>query len=58
MSTVKVKMLRNAVISAKVNGLAGDVLEVGADEARNLFHAGAARPATEEAKPKTTKKAK
>lgn len=58
MSKVKVEILRDVVISAKVSAKAGNIVEVGEDEARNLFIACAAKPAAEEATKKTAKKAK
>lgn len=56
MSKVKVEILRDVVISATQSAKAGDVVEVGADEARDLFIACGAKPATAKAeKPKKGK---
>lgn len=58
MSKVKVEILRDVVVSAKESAKAGQIIEVGEDEARNLYIACAAKPAKEEVKPKPSKKAK
>jgi len=58
MSKVKIEILRGTVISAKVSGVEGEIAEVGEDEARNLYQAGAAKPAEEGAKVGKPKKAK
>lgn len=55
---MKIKLLRNCVISASKNGKAGQPLEIDDDTARNLVIAGAAEYVSEEEaeKPKMAKK--
>lgn len=57
MSKVKVEIIRGTVIRAGVDGVAGEVAEVNADEASNLFHSGAAKKAEPDAKVGKPKKA-
>ncbi len=49
MSNVKLELIRGTVISKGVHGVAGEVVEVDSDTARNLRQAGAAKLAAEDA---------
>jgi hypothetical protein len=50
MSKIKLELTRGTVISKGVHGVAGQIVEVDSDTARNLRQAGAAKLASDDAK--------